>query len=173
MASIFWAAKLATRLVYGAGRIAVSIARVVLRGIISAAVKLEETLPNIVDTMNEVDPGQNYAEWAQQYRTLSQGNALEEKLAVWPKDLPIDDSVLTYQNFRRARKYRYIFTALIDDSKMGSKQWKMFSMYSNNKMSPDELKRAFEYGYFTDNYENNVHVSDLILKRVQQWIAQE
>jgi hypothetical protein len=165
--------KFFARIVQATSQTAVGIARVVLRGIVSIATRLEESLPEIAETMKEVDPGSTYADWAQQYRATVQGQSLEEKLATWNKNTPIDASVMTYQNFRRARKYRYVFAGEVVDEKMGTTEWKMFSMYSNKQLSPQEVKDAFESAYFTSNYENAIRLNDIILKRVQKWTSQK
>lgn len=169
MASALWALKLMSKIVYTAGRITFGVMRSALRGVISLAVKMEESLPKIQETIKEIDPGQTYADWAQQYRSLSQGTDLEKKLAIWPRDIKIDSSVMTFQNHRRAVKYRYIFAANVVDDKMFTESWKMFSIYSNELLSPDEIIRKFEDEYYGSKYENNLHIKDIVIKRVQKW----
>jgi hypothetical protein len=173
MPSVLRALNIFKRLVGATTKAVYAVTRTVLRGVISLATKIEASLPDIQETMEEIDPGASYAEWAQAYRSLKQGTQLEETLATWPKDKPVDGSVMTFQNHRRARKYRYIFTANVIDEKMGTNTWKMFSMYSKKELSPDEVLKTFQAGYFQDMYENNVRIDAIILKRVQKWTSQK
>ena len=169
MGVMSWASKLFNTLISSVKETAVGVARTVLRGIVSASVKLEERLPDIQETMHKMDPGQIYADWVSQYRASMQGTDQEKNLAMWPSDLPFNESVMTQESFRRARKYRYVFSGQIENTKTGVVEWKMFSMYSNDIMSPDDIKRQFEWEYFKDRYENSIHLNQLIVKRVQRW----
>lgn len=173
MGVLSWATKVFDTLITKVKETSTSVIRTVLRGIVSTAVKMEERLPDIIETKEKIDPGQVYAGWVEQYRTAMQGTQLEKNLAMWPNDLKLNESVMTDEHFRRARKYRYIFSGQIEDTKLGTIEWKMFSMYSDDLMSPDEVKRKFEEAYYKDMYENSVHLNQILLKRVQRWIGKE
>ncbi len=173
MAVLGWVTKLWDKLVGSVVKAGVGVARTFLRGAISAAVHMEESLPDIRETMRKVDPGEVYAEWAQQFRATQQTLSKKELLATWPSDLPVNASVITNENFRRARKYRYVFSGQIEDLETSDLTWKMYSVYSDKLMSPDELKRLFEDAYFKDMYNNNIHLNNLVLRAVQQWTSKK
>lgn len=173
MGVLTWAAKLFDFLTHPPTITVRGVIRTVLRGIVSAATRLDESLGDIRDTVHSLDPGEEYAEWAEQYRNLKKGSQVEERLVTWGDDTPLDESVLTPYNFRRARKYRYIFSALVNDDKAKTRQWKMFSIYGDELLSPNEIKRIFNEAYLGKNYENNVSVEQLVLKRVHKWIPKE
>lgn len=166
MSVLSWAVKAFRLMTGGPKQLAVGIVRGALRGIVSIAIKLEEKLPDIKETMGKIDPGKEYGEWVQQYRQTVHGSALEEKLALWDPNQRLDASVITAGPFRRARQYRYIFSAAVRDEALGTTEWKMFSMYSNQLMSPNEIKNAFQSEYFTSMYENNIVIEDIAMKRV-------
>ena len=95
--------KLFARMMRPVISLSVGIARTVLRGIVSIATKIDMALPDIKQTIEEVDPGKSYAEWAQQYRTEVQGNELEKTLITWPNDKKIDTQ--KYKDFSKQLQF--------------------------------------------------------------------
>jgi hypothetical protein len=169
MGIMTWAARLASKFLPRPVNTMVGLARKVLRAIVSQATKMEAALPDIVDTMQAIDPGKAYGEWSTQYRAMAQGLSVEKRLALWDKNTPFDESVMTYEHLRRARKYRYIFSLNIVDMNTGNDGWKMFSLYSNKLMAPQEVIDKFFEETFSGKYGNHISYTDFSFYRVQRW----
>lgn len=167
MGVISWFARFASKYVPHPVVASVGIARFILRRLISTAVKMDEALPDIKDTMKKVDPGQIYGGWAEQYRTYQLSMTLEQKLALWPRDLVFNDSVFLYEKMRRAAKYRYIFSMKLIDTRTAEEGWRMFSLYSDKLMTPQGVVDEFFEQTFGGKYENFYDYSDYAFKRVQ------
>lgn len=169
MPSLLWPLKLFAKIFETTVKVGSGILRSFLRGVVSVATRMEESLPDIKETMEEIDPGKTYAEWALQYRSSIKATEMEKTLALWDKQKKLDTSVMVEQTHRRARKYRYVFSGLINDNRTGDAGYKMFSMYSDELLSPNEIMDIFNNEYFNYDYENKVKLIDIIMKRVQVW----
>lgn len=147
----------------------IGLARKVLRSIVSWASKTEQSLPNIIETMEKIDPGKTYGEWATQYRAQMQSLSQEKRLALWDRNTLFDDSVIVNELLRRAKKFRYIFSVKIVDMETGNDGWKMFSMYADELMTPQQVIDKYMESTFGSKYGNAISYEDYSFYRVQRW----
>jgi len=169
MSVLSWAKALADKFMPKPVSAFIGLERKVLRAIVSWASKRQESLPDIIETMQKIDPGKAYMDWSKQYRTQEQGLSLEKKLALWPKDVKFDESIMTSEHLRRAKKFRYIFSIDIVDMGVGTSGPKMFSLYSNKLMTPQEVIDTFFEKNFSSKYGNTISYTDYSFYRVQKW----
>jgi len=170
MASILWATRLVSKLTAGIINVGIGLTRTILRGLTSAMARLDENIGDVKDTMQRVDPGKAYGEWVTQFRNIQAAPEIELKLAKWKPNEKLTEDIMTPVKMRRAANYRYIFAALVNDPAGGTIGWKMFATYSNDLLSPNELREQFQFGYFANKYKNRITIDDIAIKRVHKWI---